>query len=238
MAVYGGAARRHDRILPPQLSSSSLSGVDSPASLQSRLQLAAVCALVVGYAALSHIGYSDPNAKGLGAALSVVPVMLIGVIFVWRWLHASAALLVGTLLFAILYKYWPVVEKHYAWSDLVQQCALYAFAAAGFARSLLGGRVPLCTQLAHKLHDSLVPSEITYLRCATLAWAIFYAVLTATILILYFIAPLRSWSLFVNFTAISIIITAGIIDLAIRYRVLPRRPGNGVLTVIRRSLTG
>lgn len=225
-------------LLPPQSNSAPLSGVDSPTSLQSRLQLAAVCALFVGYAVLSHFGYSDPNAKGLGAALSVAPVMLIAVIFVWRWTHAIAALLVAALLCAILYEYWPVVERHYAWSDLVQQCGVYALVTVGFARSLFGGRIPLCTQLAGKLHASLAPLEITHLRRATIAWSIFYAALTAAILILYFVAPLRIWSLFVNFAAIALIIAAGIIDLAIRYQVLPRRPGDGILAVIRRSLTG
>ena len=57
--------------------------------------MAAVCALFVGYAALSQYGYSDPSAKGLGAALSVAPIVLIGVILVWRWVNALAAVLVA-----------------------------------------------------------------------------------------------------------------------------------------------
>lgn len=214
------------------------SGVDAPRSPQTRLQLAAVFAIFVGYAALSHFGYSDPNAKALGAALSVAPVMLIGVILLWRWTHALAALLAAALLCALLYWYWPIVEKHYPCSDLVQQCGLYGLVAVAFARSLFGSRVPLCTQLADKLHGSLAPAEIIYLRRATVAWAIFYILLTAAILILYFTAPLRSWSLFVNFATIGLMIIAGIIDFAIRYRVLPRRPGDGILAIIRRSLTG
>ena len=202
------------------------------------MQLAAVFALFIGYAALSQVGYSNPNAKGLGAALSVAPVMLIGVILVWRWVHALAAVFVAAALCAILYRYWPVIERNYVWSDLVQQCGLYGLVAVAFARSLFGGRVPLCTQLAKTLHDSLAPAEIVYLRRATVAWALFYAALTAAILILHFVAPLRIWSIFVNFGTIGLIIVAGVIDLAIRYRVLPRRPGDGIIAIIRRSLIG
>lgn len=200
--------------------------------------MAGVFAIFVGYAALSNFGYSDPNAKGLGAALSVAPVMLIGVTMLWRWTHALAALVVAALLCAVLYKYWPIVERHYSWSDLAQQCGLYGLVAAAFVRSLFGGRVPLCTQLAEKLHGSLAPAEISYLRLATVAWAIFYALLAAAIFVLYFIVPLRSWSLFVNFATLGLMIAAGVVDFAIRHRVLPRRPGGGILAILRRSLTG
>jgi hypothetical protein len=126
--------------------------------------LAVLTTLIIGYAALSHYSASSPDAQGLGAALSVAPVLLIGLILAWRW--------------------------------------------------------------------------IVYTLRATLAWAAFYVLTSATILILFFVASLRVWSLFVNFGVFGLMILMGVADHAIRRRVLPRHPGGGILTVIQRALIG
>jgi uncharacterized membrane protein len=224
--------------LAPQPDAPPLGAAGSSTPLQTKLQLVGICTLFAGYAALSHFGYTDPDAKGLGAALSVGPIVLIGVILLWRWKDAVTALAIAALACAILYRYWPVVEAHYAWSDLVQQSGLYSLVAAGFARSLTGERVPLCTQLAGKLHGTLAAEEVSYLRGATIAWTLFYVLLTAAIVLIYFTAPLKIWSVFVNFAVLGLIIAAGIVDLAARHWLLPRRAGDGILQIIRRSITG
>lgn len=202
------------------------------------LQLTAVAASVIGYAALSHYSASAPNAKALGAVLSVAPVALIGVILVWRWTRPLVALLTAILLCACLYRYWPVVKTNYEWADLAQQCGAYALVAASFARSLFGNRVPLCTQLADKLHGPLTPVEIDYTRHATVAWAAFYALITTAILILFFAVSLQAWSLFVNFAAFGLIILMGLADHAMRRRVLPRHRDGGILAAVQRALIG
>ena len=203
-----------------------------------RLKMAALVALVIGYAALSHYSASSPGAKGLGAALSVAPVLLVGLILLWRWTQPVKALLIAASIFALLYRCWPAIERNYEWADLVQQCGAYGLVAWGFARSLLSGRVPLCTQLAEKMHGVLTLAEVAYTRGATKAWSVFYAVIAAAILILFLVAPLRVWSLFVNFAIFALILLMGIADHAIRRRMLPRHPRGGILTIIRRSLIG
>jgi uncharacterized membrane protein len=203
-----------------------------------RLVMPAFAVLVVGYAALSHYSASSPDAKGLGAALSVAPVLLIGLIFAWRWTQPLTALLIAVSSCALLYHFWPAIERNYEWADLVQQCAVYGLIAATFARSLLAGRVPICTQLANTMHGALTPAEIVYTRRATVAWVVFYVLMTAAILVLFVAAPLRIWSLFVNFGAIGLMIIMGIADHALRRRVLPRHPAGGILAIIQRALIG
>jgi uncharacterized membrane protein len=210
----------------------------APSTWAKHFQLTAVAAIVIGYAALSHYSSSAPDAKGLGAVLSVAPVALIGVILVWRWTRPLVALLTAILLCACLYRYWPVVMTNYEWADLAQQCGAYALVATSFARSLFGNRVPLCTQLSDKLHGPLTPVEIAYTRHATVAWAVFYTLLATAILILFFEVSLRTWSLFVNFAAFGLIIFMGLADHAIRHRVLPRHRDGGILAAIRRALIG
>lgn len=203
-----------------------------------RLQLGAVAGLVLGYAALSQYGASSASGKGLGAAMSVAPILLIAVFLIWRWTRPLTALLAAALCVGVLWSCWPAIEQNYEWADLAQQCGVYGLIALGFARSLFGGRVPLCTQLAIKLHGALTPIEIAYNRGATLAWAVFYGALTAAVLVLFFFAPMRVWSLFVNFGVLALIVLAGILDHAMRRRVLPRHPSGRILSIIRRSLIG
>jgi len=203
-----------------------------------RLGWSLIALLVIGYAVLSHYSASSPNAKGLGAALSIGPVLVIAVILAWRWTNPGTALLIAAVLGAFVYRYWAVIEENYEWGDLAQQCGAYGLVALSFARSLFGGRIPLCTQLASTMHGELSPLEISYTRRATVVWMVFYALLTTAILALFFVASQRVWSLFVNFATFGLIIAMGIADHAIRLRVLPQHPGGGILGIIKRSLIG
>jgi uncharacterized membrane protein len=204
----------------------------------SRLVLAAITALIIGYAVLSQYSASLPDAKGLGASLSVAPVILIGLILVWRWARFLTALLVAAAAGALLYRYWPAIERNYRWADLAQQCGIYGIVALSFARSLFGSRIPLCTQLAGQMYGALTPAEISYTRGATQAWMLFYGILTLAIAVLFFAASARAWSLFVNFATFGLMMLMGIADHAIRRRVLPRHPRSGILALIQRSLMG
>jgi uncharacterized membrane protein len=225
--------------LTPAVRQVERAGAETPSSPPARrVWLAATGALVIAYAALSYYSASSSHAKTLGAALSIGPVTSMGLLLLWRWTKPLTAVLAATLVCAALVWYWPTIENNYDWADLAQQCGLYGLVAFGFARSLFGGRVPLCTQLAMKMHGALTPIEIDYTRRATAAWAMFYALIAAAILMLFIAAPLRVWSLFVNFATFALIILMGIIDHAVRRRLLPRHPAGGILAIIRSSITG
>ncbi len=133
--------------------------------------------------------------------------------------------------------YRDVLTQYYEWSDVIQQFGVYSLASFGFARSLWGGRVPLCTQLMAKLYGPLSPAEIRYTHRATVVWAVFYLLLAAAIFILFFAVSLRLWSLFTNFATFGLIGIVFFTDHAIRRIVLPHRPG-GILAALRQSITG
>jgi len=196
-----------------------------------------VVTLIGGYAALSHYSNSVPNARGLATGLSIGPWLLVGCVLLWRWSHPALAAPLLAITGVLLFHFWPLLTRYYEWSDVVQQCAAYGLVALSFARSLFGGRVPLCTRMTDQLHGPLTPAETAYTRRATVAWTIFYALLAAAILILFFIAPLHIWSLFVNFLSFVIIAVMFVADHAIRRRVLPHRHG-GILAALLQSITG
>jgi uncharacterized membrane protein len=201
-------------------------------------QLAVIAALLVAYAALSHYSNSAPEAKGMGAGLSIGPIYLLGTVMLWRWTRPLIAIIGAAGAGALMYRYWSVLKGNYEWSDLVQQCGAYTFVALSFGRTLFAGRVPMCTRLAAELHSPLAPAEVAYTRHATFAWAVFYFLLAAAILILFFAAPVRIWSLFVNFATFGLIGLMSVVDYTVRHHVLPRRPRVGIVALAQRILIG
>jgi uncharacterized membrane protein len=191
---------------------------------------------LIAYALLSHYSNLDSAPRGLGVALSFGPVLLIGVVLLWRWVHPWLALTFALCVGAAAVRYWGFLTLHYETADLIEQCGAYGLLALSFAHSLL--RVPLCTRLAERMHGALSLREIAYTRAATAAWAVFYALIAVTIAILYFAATAKAWSLFVNFATFGLIAVACLVDYLLRQRLLPRRPGNGFLSMLQRTLVG
>jgi uncharacterized membrane protein len=208
------------------------------AATPGRFAWVALGLVILGYAGLSYYSNSNPDAKGLAAALSIGPVLLVGTVLLWRWTRPSIALPIAALVVAGLYYYWGLIERNYEWADLVQQCGAYTLVAVSFARTLLPGHIPLCTQLAVKLHGALSPLETAFTRRATLAWAVFYMVMSAAIVALFFTVSRSTWSLFVNFGTFGLIAIACLADAAIRHTMLPRRPGGGLLALLRQAFIG
>jgi uncharacterized membrane protein len=200
-------------------------------------QLIVVATIFIAYTALSYYSDSVPKAAGLAAGLSLAPVLLIGAVFLWRWTRPLIAWSIIIVAAALLYRYWAFLKDNYRWSNLIQQAGTYGLIALGFARSLMPGRIPVCTHLAEKAHCPLIPAEIAYMRRATGAWALFYLLLTAAILIVYFAAPVRVWSLFVNFATFGLIGLMFVIEHTVRRKLLPQRPGS-TRTALRHLLGG
>jgi uncharacterized membrane protein len=199
-----------------------------------------ITVILLGYTALSQYSASsaDSHGKTVGAALSVVPVVLIAVGLLWWWGRRLSALLIAAVSGVLLYRNWPLIERNYEWADLAQQCGIYGLVALVFARSLFASRIPLCTLLAHQMYGELTAMESAYMRRATAGWAIFYGLMTAAVLGLFFAVSLSQWSLFVNFVAWGLMALAGFVDHVLRRRLLPRHREGGILTLIRRSLAG
>jgi uncharacterized membrane protein len=195
-----------------------------------RLRIAAVCLLVGGYVTLAHI-CNSVGAHDLGAALSLAPLTLFGLVVAWRWKPGAAIAL--TLAAALLVRaLWPVLQKNFSLFLLVQETYVYCALGLSFARSLTGGRVALCTQLAAKM-GGLSPREIGYTRHVTAAWSIFFFAVAFFSVFLFTAAPLRIWSIYINFCVMPMIGAMFIVEYLIRCRVVPEGARAGPLHVVR-----
>jgi uncharacterized membrane protein len=197
-----------------------------------RLQCAAVCALILAYAGLSH--YSNATGShSLGATLAFAPLTLFATFVVWRGTRPWLATLLTAGLGALIYGLWPVLERHYSLVYLIQESCAYTLLGLTFGRSLLPDRVALCTTLADKVHGPLSPRELKYTRQVTAAWTLFFFAVTVGSLLLYALAPLRVWSIYINFCAMPLVGTMFIAENLVRRLVLPQVKKAGLLATVR-----
>jgi len=198
-----------------------------------RLQLAAVVLFFIAYSVLSHYSNLNPQAHDLRALLALLPMLTLGLVLLWRSSGAPAALLAAAATAYLLRTFWPLLVQNFSIVYLVQQGGFYSIMAFTFGRSLLDNRVPLCTRLADRVHGPLSALELLYTRHVTVAWAIFFLLNLAATYLLYRFAPLRIWSLFVNFCSLPLILLMFVAEYLVRRRVLPQVQRSGLIATLR-----
>jgi uncharacterized membrane protein len=176
---------------------------------------------VIGYALLANYTNLTPGAKPLGAVLAIAPPLALGVGLAWRSTYRLVSLALAALAVTLIVIYWQVLERNFPLVYLLEDLGFYVLLSLTFARSLAGGRVPLCTYWADLVHGPLPPLVARYTRNTTVAWAVFFALIAATSLSLYVYAPLRVWSAFSYFVTFPLVVLMFVGEYAVRRRVLP-----------------
>jgi uncharacterized membrane protein len=197
-----------------------------------RLQCAAAALIVAAYAGLSHYCNSVTGAHDLGAALALGPLTGVALLLAWRGPPRVAVLLTAGL-GGLVYGLWPLLTQNYPLFCLVQESGVYCLLGVTFSRSLLPNQVALCTRLADKVHGPLSPHEVRYTRRVTAAWAVFFFSIAAVSILLYLLAPLRIWSLYINFCVLPLVGAMFVAEYLVRRRVLPQNRRAGLLATVR-----
>lgn len=198
-----------------------------------RLQVAAIVVFIVVYAGLSHYANSVAKTRDLAVALALGPVLGFGLVLIRRSSRLPTAALAAAAAALLLRRYWPMLEQNFSWVYLIQEGGFYGLMALSFGRSLIDGRVPVCTQLADKVHGPLSREEVRYTRRVTAAWTVFFASIAAATVGFFYAAPLRIWSLFANFCVPPLICLMFVGEYAVRRRALPNVQRRGILAAIR-----
>jgi uncharacterized membrane protein len=195
---------------------------------------AAIIALLVGvYAWLSHESNTAHIPRSIGAALAAAPLLCLIAGLAWRFLPPAAAIAVFAGLALALFEAWGQLLSHSPAVMLVQQLGMWALLGAGFASSLLPGRIALCTVWADQVHGPLSQKVLRYTRIVTAGWAIFFALVALVSLGLFCFAPLRAWSMFENFWTLPLIAAMFVLEYVIRWFVLPDLRQIGILEAVR-----
>jgi uncharacterized membrane protein len=190
-----------------------------------RLQIAAVAVFVIAYAGLSHYSNSKPEERDLATLLALAPMLGLGFLMVWRWNGLLLAALLTLLVLALLHRYRNLLIAEFSVVYLLQQCGFYVLMAWTFGRSLLQDRVPLCTEFADRIHGPLTAQELRYTRSVTWAWTGFFVANLAVTFALFAFASLQTWSFFVNFISLPLVLLMFVVEFTVRRRVLPQVHG-------------
>ena len=196
---------------------------------------AVVGALVVSYALLLHLTTTRTDHGSLGAVLTIAPVGLLALALAWRSSQRLLAIAAWVLAAALIAAQWQQLKAHFVWFYLLQQVGFYSLLGISFGQSLGRDRVPLCTRMALLVHGTLPADALRYTRRLTMAWTLFFAAVTATLLLLFLAAPLTVWSLFANFGAVTLVILMFLVENRVRRRLLPAMAHVGVIATIRAS---
>jgi uncharacterized membrane protein len=202
------------------------------------MRIISVVLAVVAYAILAHYSNAVPGHEDLGAVLALAPVWIAALVLAWRSRHPALGLLACALAAALALVEWQDLRGHFSWLYLIQQAGTYGLLGISFGRSLGQGHVPLCTRFATLAHGSLSADAMRYTRSVTLAWTIFFFVMCGALLIVYFAAPLRVWSVFANFCTAPLVGLMFIGEYLVRLRVLPDMQHSSILGTVRATLRG
>jgi uncharacterized membrane protein len=198
-----------------------------------RLQIAAVAVFIIAYAGLSHYSNSNTQARDLATLLALAPMLALGCLMVWRWNGLLFAAFLTAAVLLLLGHYWSLLIAEFSIVYLIQQCGFYVLMALTFGRSLFKGRVPLCTEFADKIHGPLSDLELRYTRNVTWAWVLFFLGNLGVTFILFAFASLRTWSFFVNFISLPLVLLMFVAEFAVRRRVLPQVQRHGLIATLR-----
>lgn len=195
-----------------------------------------IAALLIGYPLLAH--YTNESAKSakssLGALVAIAPVFLIALGFAWRSPRRPIMLGFLALSCLALWAGWPALERHFGLLYWLQNLGVQLMLLMTFGRTLIAGRQALCLRFARALHAApLTPRHEIYARQVTVAWTLFFAAMALASTLLFFLAPLATWSVFANLLTLPLVASMFAAEYCVRLWVLPDLPPTHILGALR-----
>tara|TARA_R110002049_G_scaffold53696_4_gene149837 strand:+ start:1336 stop:1971 length:636 start_codon:yes stop_codon:yes gene_type:complete len=191
-----------------------------------------VAALLIGYAFLAHHTNKTVHNGNLGALVAIAPIILVLFLSTKQsvWLLGSLTVVLST----VLWFGWTTLTQHFWLVYWLQDTGIQFILFIMFGRTLFAGRQPLCTRFAQMLHsEPLSENHVIYTRQITVAWTIFFALMTLTSTLLFLLTPLPTWSFFANFLTPPLIALMFILEYGVRIWVLPESRKTHILDAFR-----
>lgn len=193
-----------------------------------------IAILVITYPLLAHYTNRSGQHGNLGALLAITPVVLIALVLAWRSPRRLQMLSLVLLLLCIaLWVLWPALEQHFGVVYWLQNAGVMLVLCIVFGRTLLAGQKPLCIRFAEMVHPPLTLRHEIYARQVTIAWTLFFAAMVLISTLLFFLAPLATWSVFANFMTLPLVGLMFVAEYLVRRRVLPNLPNSHILDAVR-----
>jgi uncharacterized membrane protein len=192
-----------------------------------------IAALVIGYSLLAHYTNESAHSGDLGALVAIAPVVLIALALAWRSPRRFVMLGVLALLGIALWAGWSALTHHFGLVYWLQDAGLQLVLFITFGRTLIAGRQPLCTRLAKAVHVVVTPQHEIYTRQVTIAWTLFFGAMALASTLLFFLAPLATWSVFANLLTLPLVALMFIGEYWVRRWALPEMRHMRILDAVR-----
>ena len=157
--------------------------------------------IVVACLAYQYSVHASLDRAGSGVVHTMLlwtPLALVATWVLLRSRHkapwAAALIVIGALVYLAEHQ----ERLGLAATSGLSHAAAYLFLMWYFGHTLARGSVPLVTRFARSLHGELAPAMEAFMRRVTAAWCVFFAGQLAVSALLFLLAPLHVWSLFVN----------------------------------------
>jgi uncharacterized membrane protein len=166
------------------------------------------------------------------------PMLLAVAIGAWKagqcWLGAGAALLVAALCAQALLGINVSPQVLY----LAQHVGINLFLAVAFGSTLRAGQTSLITILASRVHRHMPPPMVAYTRNVTLAWTIYFVVISSASVVIYLTASFDHWAFFANLLSpVTVALMFGG-EYLLRYRLHPEFERTSIADAIRSYMRG
>jgi uncharacterized membrane protein len=192
-----------------------------------------IAALVIAYPLLAHYTNESAHSGNLGALVAIAPVVLVVLVLAWRSPRRFIMLGVLALLCIALWAGWSALENHFVLVYWLQHVGMQLILFMIFGRTLIAGRQPLCARFAQAVHVLVTPQHEIYARQVTIAWTLFFAAMALVSTLLFFLAPLATWSVFANFLTLPLVALMFIAEYWVRRWVLPDMRHTHILDAVR-----
>lgn len=170
---------------------------------------------------LAFLGSSGRLPPPASVAFALFPPLAGVVAVCWRTRARWVALagVIGVLAVALAYS--SSLAAHVSALWFVEHVSINLLLAAFFGRTLLPGAEPLITRIARAMRPSMPQEVVEYTRAVTVAWTIYFAVMAALSITLYFgssVAVLSAFATFVSGPAVALMF---LFEFALRRRRVP-----------------
>jgi len=182
------------------------------------------------YALLAHVLVSR-DAGSVPALLTLLGPMAGAALWaLWRSGNRILAAGVAALAVAVLLNGSRLPTP---WFYLAQHAGIHLALAWVFGRTLRGGRTPMITQFASRMHATMPPGLQAYTRRLTGVWTGYFLAIAGTSFVLFAFAPLTAWSLFANVVTPVSLVAMFVVEYLLRYRLHPEFERVGFLEAMR-----
>ena len=192
-----------------------------------------IAAFCVAYAVLSHLAAADPNPDLFDAAVAIAPLIALALVIAWRSPQRPFMLVLCLAGCAALYALNGWLVQHFNWVFLIQNTGMQTLLGLSFGRTLCTGQVPMVSRFAATIHGPLSPALQRYTRQVTWAWTLYFGVMTAVSLLLFWLAPIVLWSVFTNLLGLPLLLLMFAAEYGVRLCLLDPPDRAGPLEAIR-----